>query len=140
VAGGSGVGAPKPPWFDAKRVHKAEREARYIVRSALEGSRSDEFSTAILDLYREIPRESWLVRGVTRVLLGTVVRKGECTWLVYGVPELGDWHGYYIVSLEKGKYRCSCFSTGWGWRRARRICTHVAAVMLTRQARSGQLV
>jgi len=134
------VALPKPLWLDAERVREAEREARCVVRRALEGSRSDEFSIAILDLYREIPRESWLVRGVARVLLGTVVRKGEGTWLVYGVPELGDWHGYYIVSLEKGKYRCSCYSSKWGWRRARRICTHVAAVMLARRARTGQLV
>ena len=125
---------PKPPWLDPERVREAGREARRIVREALEGLRSDELSAAILDLYREIPRESWLARGVARVLLGTVVRKGEGAWLVYGVPELGDWHGYYIVSLEKGKYRCSCYSSKWGWRRASRICTHVAAVMLSRRA------
>ena len=140
MARGRGAGAPKPPWLDAELVRDAEREARYIVRSVLEGSRGGELSTAILDLYREIPREGWLARGVARVLLGTVVRKGEGTWLVYGVPEFGDWHSYYIVSLEKGKYRCSCFSTGWGWRRARRICTHVAAVMLARRACIGQRV
>lgn len=140
MASGSEARLPKPPWLDAERVREAEREARCFVRSALEGSRSDELSTAILDLYREIPREGWLVRGVARVFLGTVARKGEDTWLVYGVPEFGDWHGYYIVSLEEGKYRCSCFSSGWGWRRARRICTHVAAVMLARRARAERRV
>jgi hypothetical protein len=124
---------PKPPWLDPEKVREAEREALRVVREALQGVRRDELASAVLELYREIPRESWLVRGVARVLLGTVARKGEGAWLVYGVPELGDWHGYYIVALEGGRYRCSCFASSWGWRRARRICTHVAAVMLARR-------
>jgi len=126
-------GAPKPSWLDAERVREAMREARALVREALEGE-GGELAAAILDLHREIPRREWIARAVARVLLGTVVRKGEGVWLVYGVSELGDWHGYYIVSLEGGKYRCSCYSSKWGWRRAKRICTHVAAVMLTRRA------
>ena len=126
--------APKLPWLDPERVREARREALRAVREALQGLRRDELASAIAELYGEIPREGWLARGVARVLLGTVVRRGGSTWLVYGVPELGDWHGYYIVSLEEGRYRCSCYSSKWGWRRAGRICTHVAAVMLARRA------
>lgn len=125
--------SPKPPWLDPEKVREAEREARRAVREALRGERGDELASAVLELYREIPRENWVARAVARVLLGTVVRKGEGVWLVYGVPELGDWHGYYIVVLEGGRYRCSCYTTKWGWRRASRICTHVAAVMLARR-------
>ena len=104
------------------------------MREALRGERGDGLAAAIKSLYADVPREEWVARAVARVLLGTVARKGEGTWLVYGVPELGDWHGYYIVALEGGRYRCSCYATKWGWRRARRICTHVAAVMLARRA------
>ena len=125
--------ALKPPWLEPERVRETRRRARAIVREALEGE-GGELAAAILDLHSEVPRRDWIARAVTRVLLGTVERKGEDTWLVYGVPELGDWHGYYIVSLEGGRYRCSCYSTKWGWRRAGRICTHVAAVMLSRRA------
>ncbi len=126
--------SPKPPWLDPEKVREARREARCVVREALRGERGDELAAAIKSLHADVPREEWLARAVARVLLGTVARKGEGTWLVYGVPELGDWHGYYIVSLEGGKYRCSCYATKWGWRRARRICTHAAAVMLARRA------
>jgi hypothetical protein len=68
---------PKPPWLDPEKVREAEREALRVVREALQGVRRDELASAVLELYREIPRESWLVRGVARVLLGTVARKGE---------------------------------------------------------------
>lgn len=130
----AGSSLPKPPWLDAGRVREAEREARRIVREAVEGAGGG-LAEAVRELYREIPREGWLVRGVARLLLGTVVEKGKGTWVVYGVPALGDWHSYYIVSLgPDGRYTCSCFSSSWGWRRARRICTHIAAVMLARRA------
>jgi hypothetical protein len=116
------------------KVREARREARRVVREALREERGDELAAAIKSLYADVPREEWVARAVARFLLGTVARKGEGTWLVYGVPELGDWHGYYTVVLEGGRYRCSCYATKWGWRRASRICTHVAAVMLARRA------
>jgi len=53
-----------------------------IAREALEGE-GGELAAAILDLHREIPRREWIARAVARVLLGTVARKGEGTWLVY---------------------------------------------------------
>jgi hypothetical protein len=126
--------SPKPPWLDPEKVREARREARRVVREALREERGDELAAAIKSLYADVPREEWVARAVARALLGTVARKGEGTWLVYGVPELGDWHGYYTVVLEGGRYRCSCYATKWGWRRASRICTHVAAVMLARRA------
>jgi hypothetical protein len=93
------------------KVREFRREARRVVRETLREERGDELAAAIKSLYADVPREEWVARAVARFLLGTVARKGEGTWLVYGVPELGDWHGYYTVVLEGGRYRCSCYAT-----------------------------
>ena len=125
----------RPKWLDEGEVRRARREAWKIVKESLRGERTDSLAAAIIELYRDVPRRSWIVRAVTRLLLGTVDRVTRRTWRVYGVPALGDWYAWYVVSLEGGKYVCSCFSTRWGHVRRRRICTHIAAVILRRRQR-----
>jgi hypothetical protein len=123
------------PWLDPERVRRAKRAARRIVKQALKGERRDSLAEAIKSIYMDVPRESWVARAVARLLLRTVERVSESVWRVYGVPELGDWYNEYVVSLEGGKYRCSCFNTKFGYVRRARICTHIAAVMLKRRQR-----
>jgi hypothetical protein len=125
----------QPPWLDPERVARANRAARRIVRESLRGERRDSLAEAVKSIYMDVPRESWVARAVARLLLKTVERVSESVWRVHGVPELGDWYNEYIVSLEGGKYRCSCFNTKFGYVRRARICTHIAAVMLKRRQR-----
>lgn len=131
----AGRRAVEPPWLDPERVRRAKRAARRIVRESLRGERRDSLAEAVKSIYMDVPRESWVARAVARLLLRTVERVSESVWRVYGVPELGDWYNEYVVSLEGGKYRCSCFNTKFGYVRRARICTHIAAVMLKRRQR-----
>ena len=123
-----------PPWLDEERVRRARKAARRIVRESLSGERRGSLAEAIRDLYGTVEREEWLVRAVTRLLLGTVERVSASVWRVYGVPGLGDWYSVYVVSIgADGRYRCTCFNTRFGYVRRARICTHIAAVMLRRR-------
>ena len=115
-------------------MKKARRAAKLIVREALSGRRRGSLAEAIRDLYNTVPREEWLVRAVTRLLLGTVERASQSVWRVHGVSALGDHYSLYIVSLTRGgRYECSCYSHAYGYVREYRICTHIAAVMLRRR-------
>jgi hypothetical protein len=76
---------------------------------------------------------SWLRRALLRV--GRVREVGDGHYEVEGVPELGDGRPVYHVWLEGKRWVCTCSLSAWGWRRARDICTHVAAVVLYRQYR-----
>ena len=76
--------------------------------------------------------DSWYTRAVMRTLLG--IRKVSYNhWLVPGLPELGDTRPWYNVWLREGVYRCDCYARLYGNVREKRICTHVAAVMLSRR-------
>jgi hypothetical protein len=66
---------------------------------------------------------------------GTVKEFNENTWVVRGLPELGDRYPTYVVRLRDGRYYCSCFESSWGLRRKSEICTHIAAVILYRNYR-----
>ncbi|MHB9302393.1 hypothetical protein [Thermofilum pendens] len=117
------------------RVKQALREAREIIRRTLGGQPGGSLEEALRDLYERVPREEWLRRALARYLLGTVERQGSSTWVVRGVPELGDRKPLYIVTFTGDRYECSCYRGAYGWARRRSICTHIGAVMLERRRR-----
>lgn len=84
-------------------------------------------------LRRKFPDKpkSWLKRALARV--GDVEERGDF-YVVRGRPDLGDRYPAYHVwwSEAERRWYCTCYLTEWGQRRAREICTHVAAVMLYR--------
>lgn len=75
--------------------------------------------------------KSWLKRALARV---RDVSEGPGYYTVKGRPELGDRYPEYRVwfSAKEGRWYCTCYLTEWGHKRARDICTHVAAVILYR--------
>ncbi len=92
---------------------------------------------AIERLREEFPNKSssWIRRALIRFMRGTVREFNENTWIVRGLPELGDRYPTYVVRFKDGKYHCSCFESNWGLRRRSEICTHIAAVILYRNYR-----
>ncbi len=78
--------------------------------------------------------ESWFLRAAIRVVVG-VIKIGEYKWKVPGVRELGDVYNWYLVRYdERSKtYICDCFSHYGGIYRRRKVCTHVAAVIVRRK-------
>ncbi|MGC8583401.1 MAG: hypothetical protein ACP5HD_08530 [Thermoproteus sp.] len=88
-------------------------------------------------LRRRFPGKSreWLRRALARV---GDVSEGPGYYVVKGRPELGDRYPQYHVwwSEAERRWLCTCYLTEWGRRRARDICTHVAAVVLYRAHRS----
>lgn len=94
-------------------------------------------------LRRKFPgkSKSWLRRALARV---GDVSEGPGYYVVRGRPELGDRYPEYRVwwSDREKRWICTCYLTEWGPRRARDICTHVAAVILYRahgaQRREGR--
>jgi len=98
--------------------------------------------SSIIDLAIERLREnfpnkskSWVRRALVRFMRGTVREFNENTWVVRGLPELGDRYPTYVVRFKDGKYYCSCFESNWGLRRKSEVCTHIAAVILYRNYR-----
>jgi hypothetical protein len=98
--------------------------------------------SSIIDLAIERLREgfpnkskSWIRRALVRFMRGTVREFNENTWVVRGLPELGDKYPTYVVRFKENKYQCSCFESSWGLRRKSEICTHIAAVILYRNYR-----
>jgi hypothetical protein len=96
-------------------------------------------SRELIDLAVERLREdfpnksrSWVRRALIRFVKGTVREFNENTWVVRGLPELGDKYPTYVVRFKENKYQCSCFESNWGLRRKSEICTHIAAVILYR--------
>jgi hypothetical protein len=75
---------------------------------------------------------SWVRRALIRFMRGTVREFNENTWVVRGLPELGDKYPTYVVRFKENKYQCSCFESSWGLRRRSEICTHIATVILYR--------
>jgi hypothetical protein len=90
-------------------------------------------------LRRRFPGKSkaWLRRALAR--LGDVEEAGGY-YIVKGRPDLGDRYPQYHVwwSEAEGRWVCTCYLTEWGPRRARDVCTHVAAVLLYRAHGSAE--
>jgi Rad3-related DNA helicase len=61
-------------------------------------------------------------------------------WVVDGNEGLGDSRRNYMVHFdgETKKYVCTCYSSDYGRTRARKMCSHVLAVILYRRNRSGE--
>jgi hypothetical protein len=118
-----------------QEVRETLREAEKLVKDSLETAKTDSLSEAIRQLYQVFPKEQWLVRAVTRYLLATVEEQSRHTWLVRGIPELGDKKAYYLVTQVGDRYECSCYNAPFGWTRRKNICTHIAAVMLYKRRR-----
>lgn len=78
---------------------------------------------------------SWIMRAIVRAFY--VRESGENRWIVEGLSELGDLYSYYVVMFfdSTNRYSCSCYNTSYGYVRRRKICTHIAAVMLYRRWR-----
>ncbi len=100
---------------------------------------ADPFKWAVESLSRTFPGKSrsWIKRTLMR--LGDVREAGGGLYVVYGRRELGDWRQMYQVwySEREGRWYCTCFTSAFGFRRRREICTHVAAVMLYRRYRKA---
>ena len=79
---------------------------------------------------------SWFERAIIRYFYVKEITRN--TWIVYGIPELGDLYTYYRVYLHEatGKYICSCFNTAFGRVRRKMVCTHIAAVIIYRKVQS----
>jgi hypothetical protein len=99
----------------------------------------DPFKWAVESLSRAFPGKSsrWIKRALLR--LGDVREVRENLYLVYGRRELGDWKPLYQVwfSEREGRWLCTCYSSAFGFRRRREICTHIAAVLLYRRYRKA---
>ena len=110
--------------------------AEALLESALSGRCGDSLCEAVRELHAVFPRRSWLARSIARLLLGTVrPSRLPGLWYVEGVRGLGDWKAVYTVEYVGGEegYRCSCYSSTFGYARRSRVCTHVGAVMLYRR-------
>lgn len=61
--------------------------------------------------------------------------RGERVWMVQGLGKLGDAYDEYEVSLPTGekKYVCDCHRSNYGEARAKKMCSHVLAVILWRK-------
>ncbi len=96
---------------------------------------ADPLKWAVESLSRTFPGKSrsWIKRTLMR--LGDVREAGDGLYVVYGRRELGDWRQMYQVwySEREGRWYCTCFTSAFGYRRRREICTHAAAVMLYRR-------
>jgi len=79
--------------------------------------------------------DSWILRAIVRAF--HVQEIGNNRWLVKGIEKFGDQYGVYRVTYYETskKYACTCFQTTYGHVRKRKICTHIAAVMLYRRWR-----
>jgi len=123
-------------WVVLVDAREALRRAEELLERALGGGCGDSLCEAVRELYGAFPRRSWLARSIARLLLGTVrPSRVPGLWYVDGVRELGDWRATYTVEYVGGEagYRCSCYSTTFGYVRRSRVCTHVGAVMLYRR-------
>ena len=123
-------------------IKEVKRLAWRAVRVALSTVDSESpsgyesLTEALRELISTFPDKptSWFFRATYRVLKNTVKRK-KGYWIVQGLPELGDTKPVYFVTFSRGRYHCSCFYTMYGAVRQKRICSHIAAVMLYRRQR-----
>ena len=100
------------------------------------------FILGIIEAYRDVREifqgksNSWFIRALVRLMYG-VHRIGAYSWVLRGIPEFGDYYKIYQVwySTRDKRYYCSCFTRRFGQIRRKHICTHIAAVMLSRRSR-----
>jgi hypothetical protein len=101
--------------------------------------RQDPLRRAVESLREDFPGKSysWIRRALMR--LGDVKEVRENLYLVQGRRELGDWKPLYQVwfSEREGRWLCTCYSSAFGFRRRKEICTHIAAVLLYRRYRKA---
>lgn len=78
-------------------------------------------------------RSSLVERAERRLVASDANMVGS--WVVAGDARLGDAHDQYRVGLDPATHRyvCSCYGSAWGDVRAKRICSHVLAVILHRK-------
>lgn len=59
------------------------------------------------------------------------------TWRVLGQPKFGDTRASYLVTFPRGaRAHCTCYDTNHGESRARKMCSHVLAVIIYREEAS----
>ncbi|RLE78330.1 MAG: hypothetical protein DRJ52_10655 [Thermoprotei archaeon] len=85
---------------------------------------------ALSDLRMLFPNKpkSWFIRAAVRSFYVKKVSKNH--WTVQGIRILGDHYTEYHVTFNGEKYSCSCYVHLYGYTRRKRICTHIAAVMV----------
>ncbi|RLE78034.1 MAG: hypothetical protein DRJ52_10855 [Thermoprotei archaeon] len=88
---------------------------------------------ALADLKMLFPNKpkSWFTRATIRSFYVKEVSRNH--WTVEGLRELGDHYTEYHVTFNGSKYACSCYAHMYGYSRKKRICTHIAAVMVYRR-------
>lgn len=72
---------------------------------------------------------------VERAKKRTVRYSGNHAWNVIGDSRLGDAFEFYVVvfNSETKRYDCACYQRAHGETRAKRVCSHVLAVILWRK-------
>ncbi|RLE61112.1 MAG: hypothetical protein DRJ32_01870 [Thermoprotei archaeon] len=116
---------------------------RYAVNDDLAQDVADRFSInpsfalVLIEAFSELRDSfsgksgSWYIRAIVRMFF--VKKVGRYAWVVEGIREFGDYYPAYQVWLVNNRYHCSCHTTKFGYRRRKSICTHVAAVILSRK-------
>ncbi len=74
-------------------------------------------------------RKSLVDRAAKRI----VRQAGYGRWLVMGDRKLGDEYDDYEVTLDGRTYSCTCYGHQYGGSRAKRVCSHVLAVIMYRK-------
>ena len=124
-------------------VNFAKQKAKEKIERCESGTDSDSVCDVIrFAKERYGVNESWIVRSLARYMLNTVRKhdKLDNAWLVDGIPRLGDSHAVYMVWLEDGRYKCTCFTHTYGYARRANVCTHIGAVLFyTRQRRLDEI-
>ena len=75
--------------------------------------------------------DSWIIRAAVRSFYVKEISKNH--WVVKGLKELNDYYPEYHVTFDGSKYTCSCYTHMYGYTRKKKICGHVAAVMVFRR-------
>lgn len=75
---------------------------------------------------------SWIETSIRR--LGDVSRETQNMWSVRGKRELDDYQRVFLVIFDpqEQRYRCTCFTSRFGYVREKEICTHIGSVILWR--------
>ncbi|RLF23176.1 MAG: hypothetical protein DRN15_06900 [Thermoprotei archaeon] len=100
----------------------------------------NEIREAIEDLKNIFPSKSssWYRRCLKRLRSVKLVKVDPLYeyWIVEGDPSLGDRDRVYFVryDVRNKRYICTCYTPTkrFSWSRAKKVCTHVGAVILYR--------
>ena len=111
-------------------------EAKVVARRVLAGDPPPGYESlyaALLELRVRFDKpRSWYYRALVRAIVG-VRRISEKHWLVAGVFPDDYYRAYNVWLNRRGEYECDCYYRRYGKRRRKSICTHVAAVILSRR-------